>query len=589
MGKDMRDSCQCTSKNGQTADGEMIKKQLDTGSKVLIDTLISEGVETIFGYPGGVVLPIFDALYDSPINFILARHEQGATHMADAYARASGKVGVVLVTSGPGACNTVTGIATANMDSTPMVIITGQVKTHMIGNDAFQEADTTGITRPITKHNYIVKDANVLSRTVREAFHIAKTGRPGPVVIDLPVDVTIAPAPMCSGADEMSLPGYRVRTEGHIRQIKRAAEALNASQRPVVYAGGGVILSNAADELRALVEKANVPITTTLLGLGGFNERDSKSLQMLGMHGTAYANFAVQESDLLVAIGARFDDRITGDITRFAPKAKIVHIDIDPSSISKSVKVDIPVVGDAKKILTELVSFIETRPRTKWFARIDELKEKYPLTFDNNTDGIKPQYVIEEVDRQTKGEAIVCTGVGQHQMWTAQFYRFSHPRHFITSGGLGTMGFGVPAAIGAQIAVPDATVVNFDGDSSFSMTLNEIPTAVELNLPVKICIMNNGYMGMVRQWQELFYNRRYSKSYLQHPDFAKVAEAFGAIGLTATKKDEVPGVIEKMLAADKCCIVDFRIEREENVWPMVAVGKGLHEMSGLPTDTSERV
>jgi len=559
------------------------------GAEILCEVLRNEGVETIFGYPGGVVLPIFDALYHSPINFILSRHEQGATHMADAYARATGKVGVVMVTSGPGATNTVTGIATAYMDSIPLVAITGQVKTPLIGNDAFQEADTTGITRPVTKHNYIVKDTKHLARIIHEAFHIARTGRPGPVLIDLPLDVSTTVIPFKNDNLEMDLPGYKVREAGHLRQIKRAAEAINQAQKPVIYAGGGVILSNASKELTELVNKANVPITTTLLGLGCFDENDPKSLQMLGMHGTAYANFAIQECDLLVAIGARFDDRITGDVKHFAPHATIIHIDIDPASISKNVKVDIPVVGNAKNILSEMINYIQPQPRREWFARIEEMKKKYPLIYDNNTEKIKPQYVIEEIWRQTNGKAIICTGVGQHQMWAAQFYRFSLPRHFITSGGLGTMGFGFPAAIGAQIGRPDATVVDIDGDSSFSMTLNELATAVENNLPVKVCILNNGYMGMVRQWQEMFYGKRYSKSYLHNPSFAKVAEAFGAVGITVTQKQEVPQVIKRMLAEKKCCVVDFLVEREENVWPMVASGKGLHEMTGLPTINSEIV
>ncbi|MBN1435498.1 MAG: biosynthetic-type acetolactate synthase large subunit [Sedimentisphaerales bacterium] len=565
------------------------KKELKSGSQVFCEVLENEGVDILFGYPGGVVLPVFDALMDSKIKVVTPRHEQGGTHMADAYARASGKVGVVLVTSGPGATNTVTGLATAHMDSIPMVAITGQVRTPLIGNDAFQEADTTGITRPVTKHNYIVKNPKDLARILHEAFHVARTGRPGPVLVDLPVDIATARLHYEPGEAVMDLPGYRVRQTGHMRQIVKAAEALNAAERPVIYAGGGVILGGAWAELNNLVQKANVPITTTLLGLGGFDENDPKSLQMLGMHGTAYANFAVQECDLLVAIGARFDDRITGDLSRFAPKAKVVHIDIDPTSISKSVKVDIPVVGGAKEILTEMVNHIEHRDRAAWFGQINEWKRKYPLIYDNEGSSIRPQYVIEEVCRQTRGQAIVCTGVGQHQMWTAQFYRFSRPRHFISSGGLGTMGFGLPAAIGAQVACPDATVVDFDGDSSFSMTLNELPTAVEHGLPIKVCLLNNGYMGMVRQWQELFYKRRYSSSSLKQPSFAAVAEAFGAVGITAKTKDEVPGAIERMLAEKTCCVVDFHVEREENVWPMVATGKSLQEMDGLPTVDVERL
>ena len=560
-----------------------------TGAQYLCQLLLEEKTEVIFGYPGGVVLPIFDALYDSPLEFILTRHEQGATHAGDGYARSTGKTGVVLVTSGPGACNTITGIATAYMDSIPMVIITGQVKTHLIGNDAFQEADITGITRPITKHNYIVKDVKDLGRIIKEAFYLARTGRPGPVVVDLPADVSAAKIIPDKKDEEISLPGYKPREAGHIRQIKKAADAINESVRPVIYSGGGVILANASEELRTFVKKTNAPVTTTLLGLGAYDENDPLSLHMLGMHGTAYANFAVQECDCLVSVGARFDDRVTGDVKRFAPHAKIIHIDIDPSSISKSVKVDIPVVGDAKQILPILTDMIKTQPRKDWMARIDELKETYPLTYENNGDGILPQYVIEEVSRQTKGNAIVTTGVGQHQMWAAQFYRFSKPRHMVTSGGLGTMGFGLPSAIGAQIANPHDTVVSIDGDSSFAMSLHEISTAVERSLPLKICVLNNGYMGMVRQWQELFYGRRYSKSYLQHPCFAEVAKSFGAVGLVARTKAEVPEIVEQMLAAKQCCVVDFHMEPEENVWPMVAAGKSLHEMDGLPTAKVERV
>lgn len=554
---------------------------IKSGAQIVVDTLIEQGVETVFGYPGGVVLPLFDKLYDAPINFIIPRHEQGGCHAADAYARATGRVGVVIATSGPGACNLVTGIATAMMDSVPLVAITGQVRTELIGNDAFQEADITGITRPITKHNAIVKDVNDLARTIREAFYIASTGRPGPVLVDIPVDIAFAQCDVSQAKTEIDLPGYKLRCRGHARQIAMATEAINASERPVLYVGGGVIIANASGELRAMAKKANIPVTTTLLGLGSFDQNEPTSLDMLGMHGTAYANFAVQECDVLIAVGARFDDRVTGKLKSFAPHAKIIHIDVDPASISKNVHVDIPVVGDAKMILMDMFEEIKFKPRTEWFKKIADWKEKYPMRFDTASPNIKPQYVISEISRQTKGKAIIVTGVGQHQMWTAQFYQFTRPRQFISSGGLGTMGFGVPAAIGAQVALPNETVIDIDGDSSFSMILQELATAVQYQLPIKFCIMNNGYMGMVRQWQELFYNKRYSKSYLTNPNFAEVARAFGAVGMTVDKKDDVPSAIEKMLAEQKTCVVDFRIEREENVWPMVPSGKSLHEMSGL--------
>jgi len=562
------------------------KSSLKAGAQIIVDTLIEQGVDTMFGYTGGVVLPLFDRLYDAPIKFIIPRHEQGGCHMADAYARASGKVGVVVATSGPGACNLVTGLATAMMDSVPIVALTGQVRTELIGNDAFQEADTTGITRPVTKYNCIVKDAGDLARTVREAFYIASTGRQGPVLIDLPVDVEVA---MCrtDGPDEMKLPGYRVRTKGHAKQISMAAKAINKSEQPVLYVGGGVISANASEELRALAEKAHLPVTTTLLGLGSYDQSQPCSLDMLGMHGTAYANYAVQECDLLIAVGARFDDRVTGKVNTFAPNAKIVHIDIDPASISKNVHVDIPVVGDAKAIMAELVKEVEFRERKVWFKRIAEWKKKFPLRYDKNSSTIKPQYVVEELCRQTKGEAIITTGVGQNQMWAAQFYRFSRPRQLISSGGLGTMGYGLPAAIGAQVAMPDATVIDIDGDSGFNMTMAELSTAVQYELPIKVCILNNGYMGMVRQWQELFYGKRYAMSYLSNPDYASVASALGAVGITVDKTADVAGAVKKMLGAKRPCVVDFRIEREENVWPMVPAGKSLDEMNGL--DILERL
>ncbi len=563
-------------KNKSTGNNAVCKP----GSQIIVDILQEQGAEVIFGYLGGVVLPLFDKLYDAPIKFIIPRHEQGGCHMADAYARASGKVGVVIATSGPGATNLTTGIATAMMDSVPIVAITGQVRTELIGNDSFQEADTTGITRPITKHNMIIKNPMELPQALREAFYIAKTGRPGPVLIDVPVDIQLAQIPV-SQPEPIELPGFRRHIRGHARQISMAVQAINESKQPVLYVGGGVIISNASEELRTFAQKANIPVTMTLLGLGAYDQNRPESLDMLGMHGTAYANYAVQNCDLLIAVGTRFDDRVTGKIKTFVPHAKIIHIDIDPASISKNVAVDIPVVGDAKEVLAAMTEEVEHRPREEWSKQIAEWKAKHPLRYDTNAKTIKPQYVVEEIWRQTKGQATIVTGVGQHQMWTAQFYKFSRPRQLITSGGLGTMGFGLPAAIGAQIARPGQLVIDIDGDSSFNMTLTELSTAVQYNLPIKVCIINNGYMGMVRQWQELFYGKRYSYSSLQNPDFANLAGAFGAVGYTVQKKEDVAPTIEKMLKETRPCVVDFRVDREENVWPMVPAGKGLHEMDGL--------
>jgi len=560
--------------------GSAGQSSLKAGAQIIVDTLIELGVDTMFGYPGGVVLPLFDRLYDAPIRFIIPRHEQGGCHMADGYARASGKVGVVVTTSGPGACNLVTGLATAMMDSVPVVALTGQVRTELIGNDAFQEADSTGITRPVTKYNCIVKDVEDLSRIIREAFYIASTGRPGPVLVDIPVDVTVA---QCStnSSTEMKLPGYKIQAKGHKRQISMVAKAINESNQPVLYVGGGVIIANASEELRTLAEKAHLPVTMTLLGLGSYDQRRPESLDMLGMHGAAYANYAVQECDLLIAVGARFDDRITGKIKTFAPNAKIIHIDIDPASISKNVRVDIPVVGDAKAILAELIKEVEYKERKVWFMKISDWKNTFPFRYDNNSSTVKPQYVVEEICRQTEGKATITTGVGQNQMWTAQFYTFNRPRQLISSGGLGTMGYGLPAAIGAQVARPGEIVIDIDGDHSFNMTMTELSTAVENELPIKVCILNNGYMGMVRQWQELFYGKRYSKSYLSNPDYATVAEALGAVGITVDKKTDVPKAIKEMLGQKRPCVVDFKVEREENVWPMVAAGKSINEMDGL--------
>jgi len=556
---------------------ETIKK---VGAQAIVDTLIEQGVETMFGYLGGVVLPLFDKLYEAPINFIIPRHEQGGCHMADAYARATGKVGVVIATSGPGSTNLVTGLATAMMDSVPIVALTGQVRTSLIGNDAFQEADTTGITRPITKHNMIIKNPDDLVPAIREAFYIAGTGRPGPVLIDIPVDMQLAE---CSipPMDKIDMPGFKHHPGGHARQIDTAAKAINESKKPVLYVGGGVIISGASEELRTLAQKANIPVTTTLMGLGSYDQNQPESLDMLGMHGSAYANYAVQHSDLLISVGARFDDRVTGHLPTFAPHAKIVHIDLDPANIGKNIHTDIPVVGDAKQVLAAIIDKVEYKPRKEWFETIATWKAKHPFTYDKNADIVKPQFVIEELYRQTKGDAIICTGVGQHQMWSAQFYKYSHPRQFITSGGLGTMGYGLPAAIGAQIANPGKLVIDIDGDSSFNMTLTELSTAVMYKLPIKVVLINNGYMGMVRQWQELFYGQRYSQSSLISPDFANLAKAFGCVGITVNKKDQVAGALQQMLAETQPCVVDFQVDAKENVWPMVPAGKSLHEMDGL--------
>jgi acetolactate synthase I/II/III large subunit len=551
-----------------------------TGAQIVVDALLDHGVDTVFGYIGASVLPLFDRLCQTPIRFVVPAHEQGGCHMADAYARASGKTGVVIATSGPGACNLVTGLANAMMDSIPLVAITGQVRTDLIGNDAFQEAPTTGITRSITKHNCIVKDVNDLAQTLYEAFHIASTGRPGPVLIDLPADIEFATCQIKQPAT-MNLPGYKVRTKGHVSRMNKAAAAINAAQRPVLLAGGGVINANACQELQALAEKGHLPVATTLMGLGSYDQTRPESLDMVGMHGAAYANYALQDSDLLIAVGARFDDRVTGDTETFTPKAKIVHIDIDPSNISKTIRADIPIVGDAKAVLPELTQRVEYRQRAEWFAQIALWKSRFAFGYDQTSQAIKPQQIIEELCRQTKGQAIITTGVGQHQMWTAQFYKFSRPRRLITSGGLGTMGFGLPAAIGAQLARPDALVIDIDGDHSFNMTMAELITAVAWRLPIKICIMNNGHMGMVRQWQELFYEGRYAYSRLENPDYAAFARAVGACGVTVTAKGDASATVARMLAESGPCLVDFHVEAEENVWPMVPAGCALNEMKGL--------
>jgi acetolactate synthase-1/2/3 large subunit len=551
-----------------------------TGAQIIVDALLAHDVQTVFGYTGAAVIPLFDRLSETPIRVVVPVHEQGGCHMADAYARASGRTGVIIATSGPGACNLVTGLATGMMDSIPLVAITGQVRTDLIGNDAFQEAPTTGITRAVTKHSSIVMDVKDLGRTIHEAFHIASTGRPGPVLIDIPVDLEFREY-NGNGSLRLNLPGYKVPRNGHARQIAEAAEAINRSERPVLLAGGGVITANASQELRQLARKANLPVAMTLMGLGSFDGRKPASLGMLGMHGTAQANYAIQQCDLLIAVGARFDDRVTGTTATFAPKAKIVHIDIDPSNIAKCVRADIPIVGDARTVLAALADMVEHQDRAAWLATIADWKGRCAPGYDRNAPGIKPQYVIEELSRQTKGETVITTGVGQHQMWTAQFYEFSQPRQLITSGGLGTMGFGLPAAIGAQLARPGATVIDIDGDHSFNMTMAELSTAVQEELPIKVCILNNGYMGMIRQWQELFYSKRYVYSRLRNPDYAAFAQAVGAAGITVEAREHVGPAVEQMLGEPGPCVVDFHVDADENVLPMVPPGKALHEMEGL--------
>ncbi len=556
-----------------------------TGAQIFFESLKAEGVEVIFGLPGGVLLDLYDEMPKHNVRHILVRHEQGAAHMADGYARATGRVGVCLVTSGPGATNTVTGIATAYMDSIPIVVFTGQVPTALIGNDAFQEADIVGITRPCTKHNYLVKDVRDLARIIREAFYLARSGRPGPILVDLPKDVINAKAEY-KYPKKISLKGYKPTTEAHMGQIKRAYTAIGKAKRPVIYAGGGVINSNAAGELKQLGENLRCPVTTTLMGLGGFPAPHELWLGMLGMHGTFRANMAMGSTDLLIAIGARFDDRVTGKLDEFAPSAKIIHIDIDPTSISKNVKVDIPIVGDCKDALKKLLQLAKESPidalekvRKPWLDQIQKWKETYPLAYEQKDDMIKPQYVVEKLYELSEGKAIIATEVGQNQMWAAQYFHFFEPRTLLTSGGLGTMGYGLPAAIGAQAAFPDRLVIDVAGDGSIQMCLQEMTTAVENNLPVKVAILNNQYLGMVRQWQQLFYEKSYCATCLKiAPDFVKLAEAYGALGLRAQKPDEVESVIREGFASPKPVIMDFVVNPEECVYPMVPAGAAMTEM-----------
>ncbi|OPX89017.1 biosynthetic-type acetolactate synthase large subunit [Pelotomaculum sp. PtaB.Bin117] len=548
-----------------------------SGAEILIKSLEAENVDTIFGYPGGQVLPIYDALYDADIRHILCRHEQGAAHAADGYARATGRPGVCLATSGPGATNLVTGIANAHMDSVPLVAITGQVPWSLLGRDSFQEADITGITLPITKHSYLVRDPSELARIVKEAFYIATTGRPGPVLIDIPKDVSstvneyIVP-------EELHLPGYKPVSEADSWQVAEAAKAIAASERPVIYAGGGVIISGAHEELLRFAELLMAPVATTLMGLGGFPGTHPLSLGMLGMHGTKYANFAVCECDLLIAVGARFDDRVTGKLETFAHEAKVIHIDIDPAEIGKNVRVDIPVNGDVKIVLKQLMDILQPRLGEAWREKIQTWKKEYPIDFCDNRE-LKPQAVIREIYRQTGGDARITTEVGQHQMWTAQYYTFSKPRSFISSGGLGTMGYGMPAAIGVQAGCPGDTVFDIAGDGSIQMNIQELCTAVNYELPINVAVMDNGFLGMVRQWQELFYNR-YSHTKLFNPDFVKLAEAYGAEGFRVTKRSELAPVLEQAIRSSKPVMIDFMVESEENVMPMVPPGESLSKMLG---------
>ena len=559
-----------------------------SGAEILIESLKREGVKYIFGYPGGVILNIFDLLYDDKdLKLILTRHEQGAVHAADGYARATGKPGVVLVTSGPGATNTVTGIATASMDSVPLVVITGQVPTVLIGNDAFQEADIVGITRPCTKYNILSKNVDDLAREIKEAFHIASTGRPGPVLIDLPKDVTSGKTDFV-WPKELDIRSYNPTYEGNKWMIERAAHEIARAKKPVIIAGGGCIISEAAKELKELAEYANLPVTMTLMGLGAFPGTHELSLGMLGMHGTYYANKSIQESDLLIAIGMRFDDRVTGKIEGFAPHAKIVHIDIDPTSIRKNVRVDIPIVGDVKRVLKIMNKALKEdvkeqwgEVRKAWLKEIAEWKKERPMSYTYDAEKIKPQFVVEKIYELTKGDAIITTEVGQNQMWTAQFYKFDKPRRLLTSGGLGTMGYGFPAAIGAQFAYPDKLVIDIAGDGSIQMNIQELATAVIYKLPVKVAILNNHYLGMVRQWQELFFQERYSHVHLHTettPDFVELAHAYGAVGLRETKPSEVEPVIKEAFKTKKTVFMDFLCDWKEKVYPMVPAGATLDTM-----------
>jgi acetolactate synthase-1/2/3 large subunit len=558
-----------------------------TGAEILVHSLQDEGVEYIFGYPGGAVLHIYDALYrQDRLQHILTRHEQGATHAADGYARSTGKPGVVLVTSGPGATNAVTGIATAYMDSIPMVVFTGQVPTHLIGNDAFQEADNIGITRPCVKHNFLVKDVSKLAETIKKAFYVATTGRPGPVVVDIPKDVTAQKADY-HYPDTVSMRSYNPVHIGHAGQIKRAVKLMLGARRPMIYTGGGVILSNAAEPLTELARLLDFPVTNTLMGLGGYPATDRQFVGMLGMHGTYEANMGMHHCDVLIAVGARFDDRVTGNIEKFCPHAKIVHVDIDPSSISKNVKVDVPIVGSVDNVLRAMVEAVrggKKRPDAEsiraWWEQIDEWRSKDCLKYDRGSELVKPQYVLETLYKVTGGDAYVTSDVGQHQMWAAQFYKFDKPRRWINSGGLGTMGFGLPAAMGVQLGHPGETVVCVTGEGSIQMCIQELSTCKQYALPIKVVNLNNRYLGMVRQWQEFFYQGRYAMSYMESlPDFVKLAESYGHVGMQIDKPGDVEAaLVEAMKLKDRLVFMDFITDQTENVYPMIPAGGGQNEM-----------
>lgn len=555
-------------------------------SRVILEALRREGVDTIFGFPGGQVIPLYDALYDFPeITHILARHEQGAGHAADGYARASGKVGVCLATSGPGATNLVTPIANAYMDSVPMVAITGQVSRHLIGLDSFQEADITGITLPIVKHSYLVKKAADLPRIIREAFHIASTGRPGPVLIDIPVDVTKEDMEFDPALPDMALPGYKPTVKGHFKQIREAARVIAAAERPVIYAGGGVVISGASEELREMALYGHIPVATTLTGKGCFPEDHDLSMGMVGMHGTPYANYALSQADLIFAVGVRFDDRVTGKLDAFAPHAKFVHVDVDPAEISKNVAIDVPIVGDAKHVLAILLAELKKLNLSPdrhlpWMEQVEAWKSDHPLVVREPEDGeIMPEWAINKIWEVTKGDAVVCTEVGQHQMWAAQHYLCRHPRNFLSSAGLGTMGFGFPAAIGAQVARPGELVIDIAGDGSFQMTLQELAVCVQYALPVKVCIINNQWLGMVRQWQELFWNAHYSNTCMEcQPDFVKLAEAYGAEGYRVHRPEDLEETLRMAFGTPGPAIIDIRVKREANVYPMIPAGGTVHDM-----------